>query len=111
MACIQGLNTYGYFWLHALKPVTYTKERYNMPIDNGPSAKIIGQNHEIIPYLVNGKKRYVIEDIPVTRHRRVVNIAVQAVGRRWEDVYNFIDTRLVLPMDKRLETAINSMTY
>jgi hypothetical protein len=57
------------------------------------SAKIIGQNHTVTPYLYNGRKRFIVEDVTVTNNRRVVNNVIREVGRKWEDVYNYIDSR------------------
>jgi hypothetical protein len=82
-------------------------------------AKIIGQNHSIIPYEVNGRKRYVIEDIEQTNSRMIVNNAIKEVGREWSKVYNWIDEWLSsdtsgglrLEHDKQLLKAIASMTY
>ena len=79
-------------------------------------AKIIGQNHDVITYEVNGRKRYIVEDIPVTANRRLVNSVVSIVGRKWEDVVNYLDE-----LDSRyghkpkmtpaLENTIEHMTY
>ena len=73
-------------------------------------AIIIGQNHTVTTYQVNGKKRYIIEDIPVSNSRIIVNLTVAKVGRKWADVFNHLDN--IYPvMPKALESAIDSMTY
>ena len=79
-------------------------------------AKIIGQNHNVIPYEVNGRKRYVVEDVQITTNREIVNEAVSKVGRMWEDVYNHIDSWLdgsgrQLADDTALCNCIENMTY
>lgn len=74
-------------------------------------AKIIGQNHTVTTYLFNGRKRHIVEDIPLTTNRRIVNDAVSVVGRAWSEVYNFIDERCMFKMPKSLERTIDSMTY
>ena len=74
------------------------------------SATIIAQNHDVITYEVNGRKRYIIEAIELTNNRAIVNMSVERVGRRWEDVYNDLDNMGALP-DPALEKTINSMTY
>ena len=74
-------------------------------------AKIVGQNHKVIPYEVNGRKRYVIEDIQQTARRVIVNKAVAVVGRKWEDVYNYLDEQADIPMSSQLEKTIERMTY
>ena len=73
-------------------------------------AKIIGQNHDVITYEVNGRKRYIIEDIEETNNRAIVNMSVERVGRRWEDVFNDLDGMGALP-DPALESTIERMTY
>ena len=73
-------------------------------------AIIIGQNHTVTTYQVNGKKRYIIEDIPSTNNREIVNMAVSAVGRKWADVYNYLDKNGALP-DSSIEKLIDQMTY
>ena len=75
-------------------------------------AKVIGQNHSIIPYEVNGRKRYVIEDIPLTTNRAIVNEAVETIGsREWFLVYNEVDKHYDIDRFRGLENAINDMTY
>jgi hypothetical protein len=75
-------------------------------------AKIIGQNHSIIPFEFNGRKRYIIEDIAVTTNRAIVNEAVEMTGsREWATVYNEIDKHYDIGGDRGLENAINGMTY
>lgn len=82
-------------------------------------AKIIGQNHTVVPYEVNGRKRYVVETIEQTANRKIVNEAIAAVGREWSAVYNWIDEWLSsdisggipLERDKPLCKCIESMTY
>ena len=73
-------------------------------------AIIIGQNHSITTYQVNGKKRYIIEDIPQTSNRRIVNDAIRGCGSRaWADVTNEIDKHYNI--DSGIERAIDRMTY
>ena len=73
-------------------------------------ATIVGQNHSVITYELNGRKRHIVEDIPVTNNRAIVNLAVAEVGRVWEDVTNYLDSQGALP-DPALENCIDSMTY
>jgi hypothetical protein len=75
------------------------------------TCKIIGQNHSVTTYLLNGRKRFIVDDIKVTNNRRVVNNVVREVGRKWADVYNFIDSRLEGDMTTGLNNTINDMTY
>ena len=74
------------------------------------SAKIIGQNHTVVNYEVNGRTRHIVETIPLTNNRAIVNMAVLAVGRSWADVTNYLDRNGALP-DQALERTIDSMTY
>ena len=74
-------------------------------------AKIIGQNHKVTTYSLNGRKRHIVEKIPVTRNRRVVNNVVRVVGRAWEDVYNYIDERFESGINPALRKCIRQMTY
>lgn len=74
-------------------------------------ARIVGQNHNVIPYKVNGRIRHVVEDIPLTKNRKIVNFAVYKVGREWDKVYNFIDRRYKGDIPPALDKTINSMTY
>ena len=74
-------------------------------------AIIIGQNHSITTYQVNGKKRYIIEDIPVSNNRHIVNLAIEYCGsREWATVTNYLDSQGALP-DPAIEKCINVMTY
>jgi hypothetical protein len=84
------------------------------------TCKIIGQNHSVTTYLLNGRKRFIVDDIEVTNNRRVVNNVIREIGsREWSKVYNYIDDRLQFdlfgykakPMTKGMETTIDSMTY
>jgi len=73
-------------------------------------ATIIGQNHKVTTYEVNGRKRYIIEDIPVTTNRMIVNVAIEECNsRQWATVYNHLDANHYI--DKALNRAIDSMTY
>ena len=74
------------------------------------SATIIGQNHSVICYELNGRKRFIVDQIRQTNNRAIVNMAVEKVGRAWEDVTNYIDSQGGLP-DSALERTINRMTY
>ena len=87
------------------------------------SATIIGQNHTVISYELNGRKRHIVEDMAKTVNRRLVNDAVEQVGREWSAVYNYIDEWLSNPHcsgyvdgleladDTSLCNTIESMTY
>ena len=74
-------------------------------------AIIIGQNHTVTTYQVNGKRRYIIEDIPRTVNRQIVNRAIEECNsREWTTVYNLLDSldyTEIGGMDKTLD----SMTY
>jgi len=76
-------------------------------------AIIIGKNHEVITYYMNGRKQYIVER---TDADRVTDKAVAAVkraypeiGDKWEDVYNKVDQ--VGLMTPALEKAIDRLTY
>jgi len=73
-------------------------------------ATIIGQNHKVTTYEVNGRKRYIIEDIPLTQYRRKINAVVKVVGRKWEDVVNYLDSD-GYTCAGAFEKTIDSMTY
>ena len=92
------------------------------------SAKIIGQNHTVISYQLNGRKRFIVETVKdtdvnkygvfTTVNRQIVNDAVYHVGREWSEVYNHIDEwlsnkdgGLKLSDDNALCNCIESMTY
>jgi hypothetical protein len=77
---------------------------------NTMSATILGQNHSVICYEVNGRKKYIIEDIPITKNRAIVNLAICAVGRLWEDVVNYLQENDI-KVDDPLYNCIESMTY
>ena len=74
-------------------------------------AKIIGQNHKVITYLLNGRKRFIVDPIPITNNRRVVNNVVREVGRQWADVFNFVDSRTTGDIPIGLNKVIDDMTY
>ena len=73
-------------------------------------ATIIAQDHSVITYELNGYKKHIVESIPVTNNRAIVNLAVKEVGREWAAVTNYIDSQGGLP-DPALERVIESMTY
>jgi hypothetical protein len=73
-------------------------------------ARILGQNHEVINYEFNGDKRHIVEDIPITKNRAIVNMAVKHVGRSWEDVVNYLQENDI-KVDDPLYNCIESMTY
>ena len=90
------------------------------------SATIIGQNHEVITYKLNSRKRFIVEPrfdtkvkdgfIITTANRAVVNQVVQLVGREWTKVYNHLDDWFTsngksLEDDTALCAVIDSMTY
>jgi hypothetical protein len=90
------------------------------------NARIIAQDHNVIPYEVNGRKRFIIEEKPnLGINHRIVNLAIAITGsREWTTVYNFLDNRLGefieygdngqrIPddMTNALESAINRLTY
>ena len=73
-------------------------------------AVITGQNHKVTTYEVNGRKRYIIEDIPLTVNRQIVNGAIEECNsRQWTTVYNHLDANHYI--DKALNRAIDNMTY
>jgi hypothetical protein len=77
-------------------------------------AKILGQNHSVVTYELNGRKRYIVEDIEESLNRSIVNDAVRAVGtREWSAVYNHIEEWVGddLDEDKALQRCIDKMTY
>jgi hypothetical protein len=79
-------------------------------------AKIIGQNHKVTTYELNGRKRHIVENIPKTFNRLWVNRAVAAVGRNWNDVYNWLDNEIQRNGGSwddfpGLHTAVDNMTY
>ncbi len=74
-------------------------------------ARILGQNHSVITYELNGRKRHIVEDIPQTNNRKMVNLAIRHVNSRdWAKVTNYIDSQGGLP-DPAVERTIESMTY
>ncbi|MHA2402431.1 MAG: hypothetical protein ACXADH_05510 [Candidatus Kariarchaeaceae archaeon] len=80
------------------------------------AAKIIGQNHKVITFEVNGKRRYIIEDIPTSFNRRWVNSVIAKVGRTWSAVYNALDAEIIRNGGDwsdfpGLENTVTKMTY
>jgi len=74
-------------------------------------AIIIGQNHSITTYQINGKRRYIIEDIPRTVNRQIVNGAIEECNSRdWAVVTNLLDEQGFLN-GSGIEKTIESMTY
>ena len=76
-------------------------------------AKIIGLYHTVIPYTINGKRRYIIENIPKTTNRSIVNSAIRATNsREWTTVYNWIDSWYQIDdTNTSLINTIESMTH
>ena len=74
-------------------------------------AVIIGQNHKVTTYEVNGRKRYIIEDIPRTVNRQIVNGAIEECNsREWATVYNHLDKHGFMEFGG-MDRTVNSMTY
>ena len=74
-------------------------------------AIIIGQNHSVTNYTVNGRKRHIVESIPITMNREKVNKAVAVVGRDWAEVQNHMQCVMGCEMTKSLNCTIDNMTY
>ena len=76
-------------------------------------AIIIGKNHEVITYYMNGRKQYIVErtDADRVNDKVVADVkrAYPEVGNKWEDVYNKVDQ--VGLMTPALEKAIDRLTY
>ena len=76
-------------------------------------AIIIGKNHEVIKYYVNGRKQYIVERVSADRVNDHIVASVKRsfpeVGNRWEDVYNKIDDLGVI--SPALDKAIDRLTY
>lgn len=77
------------------------------------SARIIGINHTVTSYLFNGKKQYIVDELPKTCNRDIVNAAIEECNSRERVVvYKHIDEWLGVPeTDKGLIRAIEQLTY
>ena len=74
-------------------------------------ARILAKNHTVIPYVINGRKRHVVEthNHPSTIFDRIVFNTIHETGFNWADVYNNIDWTLGY-IDKKMEHAIDQHT-
>lgn len=80
------------------------------------SAKIIAQNHNVISYELNGRKRFIVEqnDNAESFYYRIVSESIQRVGRDWVLVTNDLDDySCTLPAceAKQLNSWIAKLTY
>ena len=75
-------------------------------------AKIIAKNHEVVTYKLNGRRRYIVDEIDkhATFDDKVVFQAINEVGHLWYDVYNYIDKLTGHMPSKHMERCIDKHT-
>lgn len=57
-------------------------------------ARIVGQNHTVIAFEFNGRKRFIVDKKEVNQYTSLINDVVSEVGRDWAKVTNYIDSRV-----------------
>jgi len=79
---------------------------------------IVAKNHEVTPYEVNGRKRYVVDQVQKPSNWDNVVYTVNKKYKcknKWDKVYNATELYIgnLGPVDElpKLESAINNLTY
>jgi hypothetical protein len=77
------------------------------------SARIIGMNHEVISFTLNGKPVHMVNERELSLHESMVNDAIQAVGSNdWAKVSNYLDALYPKTMEEgRLDKALERMCH
>lgn len=74
-------------------------------------ARIIGQFHDVYPYMVNGKLKFIVERKTASNASTKVNKAIRKLKTRdWAKVYNYFVEREEIPLPLSLEAAIDKLT-